>query len=291
MFICCWQAYRWEQPPPLSLAKPCPNPAYTKERPPLTKTQVFSWIHFRLCPTISYAALQSKTVTGWKLFGVVTHDKVSFGFECYIIEKSRTLVSYKGEDLTCDVNDMITKSRAHTMMILYDFYDNMCLHLHLCVCVCVFHQRDQDFFPCLAWPLSLILCRIIFLFLWEHCMPFLSQLKSEHPHLNNQNVWVRMDMQCNHVPSFRLGQTPSNGRWHSRSVSHKKIICFKNARRSSVDLRLCTVYSPVFFLFFLFFFTPSLWIPQLCFIIRGISAACYCRKTILCLCVKSGYGG
>lgn len=177
MFMRCWQAYRWEQPPPLSLAKLNPNPAYTRERPPSTETQVFSGNYLQFGPSyyLLHTKLQPKRSWAGNCWGIPNrknlwwacvpshfnwhwHVQLYNPFTCVLACECISLRSFEsgwhlfdyqiknleilhGDDVICNIYSMIIKSSVHTWLIAWTIL-YMCMPLHFCV----LHQRDQDFF-------------------------------------------------------------------------------------------------------------------------------------------------
>ena len=159
MFVCCWQAYRWEQPPPLSLAKLSLNPAYNKEGPPSTKTQVFFWELFPVWSIILYVAHYE--IMGWKLLRnfkkKLWNKPLSLQLQMYPCSFEPCWHLFNGWNKTLDIwsslfTVMIINSRVHTQLIA-------CTILYMFMHLCVSSEGSRFFLPPLAWPLSLILWR------------------------------------------------------------------------------------------------------------------------------------
>lgn len=161
------------------------------------------------------------------------------------------------------------------MNLQYFQYDNQItctLYVHVFPPLCFIRGIKIPPRPSLAWPLSLILCRIIFLFLWEHCMLFLSQLKYQHPTFQQSNNFI--DIGCNHVPGFMLPRQTLHTEKH-----HTFTECNTNSEAiHCLNTEWCRLETRVP----LHSFQPScIFAPHpetcnlvLCFIIRASSAAC-----------------
>lgn len=94
--------------------------------------QFFFYIHFFICKCIN--------VMFWRIFLSPTY-----------------IIMY--------IYSMIITFNVHTS-------NTVCVHVFALPCASSEESRFLFFPPPLAWPLSVILCRIIFLFLWEHYAVF-----------------------------------------------------------------------------------------------------------------------